>query len=79
MAEHLHGGPLTDAQKQQANATAKKMHPATFSDDVKQSYESIAEGYYAIGRADIASKLESLIAQLEDMRVLDDQPVYHML
>ncbi|AOW06824.1 uncharacterized protein YALI1_F11186g [Yarrowia lipolytica] len=79
LAEHLHGGPLTDAQKQQANATAKKMHPATFSDDVKQSYESIAEGYYAIGRADIASKLESLIAQLEDMRVLDDQPVYHML
>lgn len=79
LAERLHGGPLTTAQKQQANATARKMHPATFSDDVKQSYENIAEGYYAIGRADIASKLESLIAQLEDMRVLDKQPVYYML
>ncbi|KAG5362239.1 hypothetical protein CJU90_4938 [Yarrowia sp. C11] len=79
LAEHLHGGPLTAAQKQQANATAKKMHPATFSDDVIKSYENIAEGYYAIGRADIVSRLEGLIAQLEDMRVLDKQPVYYML
>lgn len=75
----MHGGPLTAAQTQQANAMARKMHPATFSDDVKQSYENIAEGYYAIGRADIASKLEGLIAQLQDMRVLDRQPVYYML
>ncbi|KAG5363529.1 hypothetical protein CJU89_2706 [Yarrowia sp. B02] len=79
LAEHLHGRPLSDAQKQQANAMAKKMHPATFPDDVKRSYENIAEGYYAIGRADIAEKLESLIAQLVDMRVLDKQPVYYML
>lgn len=79
LAAHLNGGPLTAAQSRDANATAKKDHLATFSDDVRKSYEDLAEGYYAIGRRDIAAKLESLISQLDDMRVLDKQPVYYML
>lgn len=82
LAERLRGGglaPLTDQERTQANTIAKKMHLATFPDDVQRSYEEIAEGYYAIGRGDVALKLQSLVQQLKDMRVIDKQPVYYML